>query len=151
MCLCFSLSFLPLNGGRVSDRLSQFASPCDPHPIRPGHCASWFLAERAELFSPPTPNTHTPSHNRNHAPTSSPTDTPALPYHHHHHHQPHHPPSTKRLGYAPLIPNARAPTLSGSLLARRQPHYIDLSFLSISMGPRQCRFRAEHIRQITWA
>lgn len=35
----------------ASDRLSQFASSCGTHPIRPGHCASCILALRTKLFS----------------------------------------------------------------------------------------------------
>lgn len=111
-----------------SDRLSQFASSCGTHPIRPGHCASCILALRSKLFS-----------SLSLPPSSLSTPTPILL-----------PPTKKMHGYARLIPKAQLSHCQdrfGSM-----PNLLYWSLFSAHLnGPRQCRFRAEHIKQITRA
>lgn len=118
---------LPPEWSCASDRLSQFASSCGTHPIRPGHCASCILALRAKLFSslslPPSI-------------FSIPTSIFLPP--------------KKMHGYARLILKARLSHCQDRF--GLTPNLLYWSLFSVHLnGPRQCRFRAEHIKQITRA
>lgn len=96
----------------ASDRLSQFASSCGTHPIRPGHCASCILALRAKLFSSLSL-------------LPSILSTPTLP-----HSTPHHPPQ-KNAWICATDSESPALALSGSFWLDAKPIILISLFCSL--------------------
>lgn len=109
---------LPPEWSCASDRLSQFASSCGTHPIRPGHCASCILALHAKLFS-------------------SLSRLPSFHFFHPHLHSPSPPKKCTDMRGWFRKPGSRIVRI---VLAWRQTYYIDLSFLCTWMAPDNADF-----------